>query len=182
MKDRVAALLSILLFATSPLLAQSQDSNSKGKPGTSDAVVPSNSTADKKKPKKVWTNDELPKTGDGVSVVGEPGADTSDADKTSDSASATLDPRQRQIDDYKKPLSSLQSQINSIDKRLEQLKNFKAENGSPSGGLYINKGYDMVPIPDQIKLLEEKKKQLRAKMDDIETDAHKNGVTADDLR
>ena len=40
----------------------------------------------------------------------------------------------------------------------------------------------MVPVEDQEKQLEEKKKQLQAKMDDVESEAHKNGITSDDLR
>ena len=178
--NRSATILAgMLLFAALPVWAQSQDSGG-AKPGTSDSSAPANSAPEKKKSKKVWTNDEIGKTAGGVSVVGESGAQSAETNKKP--ANAKDDARQHQIDEYKDQLSKLQSQIDAIDKRINQLKNFHGENGSPSGGININQGYDMVPVPDQIRQLEAKKKQLRANMDDVETDAHKNGITSDDLR
>jgi ribosome-associated protein YbcJ (S4-like RNA binding protein) len=179
MNRSVTILAGMLFFAALPVWAQSQDSGSSAKSGTSDSSAPANSAPEKKKTKKVWTNDEIGKTGGAVSVVGEPGATDSETKKKP--ASAKDDFRQRQIDDYRNKLSKLQSQINAIDKRINQLKNFNGQNSSPSGGINIYQGYDMVPVPDQIKQLEAKKKELRAKMDDLETDAHKNGITAEDL-
>ena len=69
-----------------------------------------------------------------------------------------------------------------MDKRIAQLKNFKGENTSPSGGININQGYNMVPVEDQVKQLEEKKKQLEAKIEDTENEARKNGIDPGDLR
>lgn len=182
MKHLAFALGAALLLATLPASAQSQDSTSNAKPQAPDSNAPANSTPEKKKPKKVWTNDEIAKTSGGVSVVGEATSPSSGTAKKQDSADAKNDPRQRQINEYKDQLSKLQSQIDATDSRINQLKNFKGENTSPSSGINLSQGYDMVPIADQIKQLEDKKKQLRAKMDDIETDAHKNGITSDDLR
>ncbi|HVM75754.1 MAG TPA: hypothetical protein VMT75_08935 [Candidatus Saccharimonadales bacterium] len=182
MKLKTTPILGILLFATLPSLAQLQDSSSNAKPAPADANAPANPAPEKKKPKKVWTNDELPKTGGGLSVVGDSNAPNGDTGKAPETSDAKQDARHRQIDNYKGQLSRLQSQIDAIDKRIDQLKNFKGENTSPSGGININQGYNMVPIPDQIKQLEDKKKELRAKMDDVETEAHRNGITADDLR
>lgn len=181
MKHLAFALGAALLFAAIPAYAQSQDS-SNAKPQAPDSNAPANPTPEKKKPKKVWTNDEIAKTSGGVSVVGGANSPSSSAAKKQDSADAKYDPRQRQINDYKDQLAKLQSQVDAIDSRINQLKNFKGENTSPSNGINLSQGYDMVPIADQIKQLEDKKKQLRAKMDDIETDAHKNGITSDDLR
>ena len=180
MKHWATILAGMLLFAALPVWAQSQDPSSSPKPGAPDSSAPANPAPEKKKAKKVWTNDEIGKTGGGISVVGEPSAQGGETSKKP--ANPKDDPRQCQIDDYKDQLSKLQAQIDAIDKRLDQLKNFKGENGSPSGGININQGYNMVPVSDQIKQLEEKKKQLRAKMDDVESDAHKNGITSDDLR
>jgi len=72
--------------------------------------------------------------------------------------------------------------MDAIDKRIDQLKNFKGENSSPSGGVNINQGYNMVPLEDQVKQLEEKKKQFAAKIDDLELQARKNGIDSGDLR
>jgi len=179
---KAATLIGILLLAFVPLRAQSPDSTSNTKPASQDSGKATNPAPEKKKPKKVWTNDELPKTGGGISVVGESSAPSSVPKTPAAPANTGEDARQRQINNYRDQLSKMQSQIDAIDKRIDQLKNFKGENTSPSGGININQGYNMVPIPDQIKQLEDKKKELRSKMDDIETEAHKSGFSADDLR
>jgi hypothetical protein len=184
MTCKTAFLTGVLLFTAIPGLPQSPDSNSGAKPAAQSSTAPANPAPEKKKTKKVWTNDEIAKVSGGVSVVGDGDVSTADSKKKSDSNNA--DPkdqaRQRQIADYRKQLSHLQAQIDAIDKRIGQLKNFKGDNTSPSGGISINQGYNMVPFEDQVKQLEDKKKQFRAKMEDVESDAHKNGITSDDLR
>lgn len=182
MRLKVAILFGILLFVALTVPAQLQDPISNAKASPQDSSPQPHPASNTKKPKKVWTNDQLPKTGGGVSVVGDPAAPGSDTRKAPDAANPKDEARQQRINQYKKQLAKLQSQINAADKRIDQLKNFKGENTKPSDGIDINQGYNMVPIPDQIKELEDKKKELRAKMDDIETEAHKNGITADNLR
>ncbi len=172
----------MLLLAALPALAQSPDPGSAPKAGASKSDTPAKASPEKKKAKKVWTNDEISKVDGGVSVVGEASAAGSDTKKEPDGATGKDEFRQRQISNYKNQLGQLQSQIDVINKRITQLKNFKAESTGAAAGINVNHGYDMVPIPDQIKQLEDKKKQLQTKMDDLETEAHKNGITSDDLR
>jgi len=62
------------------------------------------------------------------------------------------------------------------------LKGFKGENTSPSAGINLNQGYNMVPVEEQVKQLEEKKKKLEAKIEDVEVQAGKNGVDPGELR
>ena len=183
MTCKTAILVGVLLFAAIPCLPQSPDSNSGAKPAAQSSTAPTNPAPEKKKPKKVWTNDEIAKVSGGVSVVGDADAATADSKKKSDRSHAEPQDqaRQRQIAEYRKQLRQLQAQIDAIDKRISQLKNFKGDNSS-SGGININQSYNMVPVEDQVKQLEEKKKQLQAKMDDVESEAHKNGITSDDLR
>jgi len=174
----------VLLFTAIPGLPQSPDSNGGAKPAAQSSTAPTNPAPEKKKTKKVWTNDEIAKVSGGVSVVGNGDVSTADSKKKSDRSHAEPQDqaRQRQIAEYRKQLRQLQAQIDAIDKRISQLKNFKGDNTSPSGGISINQGYSMVPVEDQVKQLEEKKKQLQAKMDDVESDAHKNGISSEDLR
>lgn len=40
----------------------------------------------------------------------------------------------------------------------------------------------MVPVEDQVKELDDQKKRLQAKLDDIESEARKNGIEPGDLR
>ena len=92
------------------------------------------------------------------------------------------DARQMQIEKYRDQIQDLQAQIDADDKRIAQLKNFKGENASPSGGINPNQGYNMVPVEDQVKQLEEKKKHLQAEIENVENEARKNGIDPGDLR
>ena len=182
MNRTIATLACASLFAALPGFAQSPDANSGAKPVATDSRAPANPAQDKKKPKKVWTNEEITKVSGGVSVVGDPSTSGSDTKKKDEPTQENNDFRQRQVNEYKKQLSQLQSQIDAIDKRISQLKNFKGDNTSPSGGININQGYNMVPLEDQLKQLDAKKKELQGKIDELESDARKNGISSDDLR
>jgi len=138
--------------------------------------------SEKKKPKKVWTNDEISSvrsSGGGVSVVG----DGRSSRPTYGSASTDSDDeRQVQIENYRDQIQQIRSEIDAVDNRIAQLKNFKADNSSPSGGINISHGYNMVPVEDQVKQLEERKKKLEAKIEDVEDQARKNGIDPGELR
>lgn len=189
-------LCALIVFATMPGLALSQDTSSgtsnttkptapsTSAPANAPATAPASTAPEKKKPKKVWTNDEIGSVGGTISVVGDANSSSSSegsAKKTATSGSAN-DPKQQMIENYRSQIQDAQAQIEAIDKRIAQLKSFKAEDGSPSGGINPNQGYNMVPLEDQLKQLEDKKKKLEAKIDDIESEAHKNGIDSGDLR
>ena len=180
--------INFLLFLTAiPAVTSAQGTQS----GTPSATAPTTqskpaqppATTDKKKPKKVWTNEDLGSIKGKVSVVGE----QNDSDDEQDGvksyrAQQKEDVRQQQISTYRDQIQQLQGQIEATDQRINQLKNFKGENTAPSGGINPTHGYNMVPLADQVKQLEDRKKQLQAKIQDIETDAKKNGIEPGDLR
>lgn len=176
--------LGILLI---PCLAPAQDtgggSSSSAKPAAPPADAQAGASAEKKKPKKVWTNEEIGSVKGNVSVVGDadPSAGKTGGKKPSTPTISTQ-LHQTQIKNYRKQILELQAQIDAIDKRVAQLKNFKGENAGPSGGLIPYQSYNMVPIEEQVKQLEEKKKQLQAKIEDVENDARKNGIDSGELR
>ena len=191
----------ILLFAASGCPAQSQDQSQDKNSGTAATntakpvapadSAPANPPAEKKKPKKVWTNDEIGSVGGTVSVVGESTASSSTGSSSSgqnkkkpepDANAPADDARQRLIDNYRKQIAEIHSEMDSTDDRIAQLKNFKAQNTDPSGGINPTQGYNMVPLEDQVKQLEEKKKKLDSKISDIELEAEKNGIEPGDLR
>jgi hypothetical protein len=201
MKYSSVGLGLMLLFAASSCLAQSQDQSQDKNNGTAatnaakpDAAAnstPANPPAEKKKQKKVWTNDEIGSVGGTVSVVGESTASSSTGSassglnkkKTEPDANAPADDaRQRLIDNYRNQIADIHSQMDAIDERIAQLKSFKAENTDPTGGINPTQGYNMVPLEDQVKQLEEKKKKLDSKISDIEVEAEKNGIDPGDLR
>lgn len=80
---------------------------------------------------------------------------------------------QRQVAMYRDQIQQIQGQIETVDRRISQLKNFKGENTAPSGGINPSQGYNMVPLEDQVKQLEERKKQLQSRIQDVEADAKK---------
>jgi hypothetical protein len=182
-----AFLAAFFLFVALPALAQSPDTPSSSpsavKPADSQTNAKAATSPEKKKPKKVWTNDELGGVKGDISVVGDgnaySGAPTSA--KSAPSAGPT-NAHQRLVDSYRDQIQQYQAQIDAIDKRIAQLKDFKAENTSPSGGINPYQGYDMVPLSDQMKQLEDRKKQLQSRIDDTEVEARKHGVDPGELR
>jgi hypothetical protein len=205
MKYTVVCLSSFLFIALLPGVARSQDpsasSSSSPKPNiapasgqsspedkaktpaekSGDAVEKTSAPAERKKPKKVWTNDEIGSVKGSISVVGDDDPSVGD-NATRKPVTNASGYRERLIENYRNQIEQLNAQIDAIDKRIAQLKNFKGENSSPSGGININQGYNMVPVEDQVKQLEEKKKQLQAGIENVENDARKNGVEPGDLR
>jgi hypothetical protein len=178
----------VFLLAALPVLAQSQDSGASTPAATKPtpaAAAPAKATpavVDKKKPKKVWTNDNVSSIPGGVSVVGEANQGDASAPAQKVTSPGAEDARQKQIAGYRDQIRQMQAQIDAADKRIAQLKNFKGENSTPSGGININQGYNMVPVEDQVKQLEGKKKQLQGKIEDVENEARKNGIDSGDLR
>lgn len=189
MKPLIRTLRTFLLVApfayfATPCLTPAQDPGNSAPDAKS---VPAKSVpADKKKPKKVWTNDEIGSVGGQISVVGtqqdSPKTEKPANAKATADSTANADLHQQQVDRYKEQMKQYQAQIDDADKQIDKLKNFKAENTAPNGGINPTQAYTMTPPEDQVKQLEAKKKQLQAKMDDTQQDARKNGVSSDELR
>jgi hypothetical protein len=188
MKVHETGLALLFLLLASTCAAQSSQDNSSspanGAKPSANAPDSSNHAGEKKKPKKVWTNDEIGSAKGTISVVGDSNASSNkQGPKKSEGAPSSGDTaRNQQLENYRVQIQEVHSQMDAIDKRIAQLKSFKAENTSPSSGININQGYNMVPIEDQVKQLEDKKKRLEGKIEDIEVAARKNGIDPGDLR
>src|SRR6202051_2218451 len=192
MKFFVVTAAFLLLGSLSVRAGQSSDSGSQAASNTTKTTVQTsgNSIANttekpKIKPKKVWTNDEVSNVGgDGaISVVGKAGGgdsnpSSSNFQKTAPGSST----RDKQAAAYRDRLHQLNNQLETINKKILELRNFKADNTSPSGGINMHHRYDMTPIEDQVKELEEKKKQIQAQIDAVEDLARKNGFQPGQLR
>lgn len=176
--------LCALMLAAAPGLAraQSSDPGSASKPATQTKPQDPN-TPQKKKPPKVWTNEEIESVQGGVSVVGsaseKPAKDPAEKQEKKEQEK---DAKHALVERYQRQIRELRAQTDAADRKIAQLKSFKGENGSPSGGINPYQGYNMVPPEEQVKQLEEQKKQLQAKIDDLERDAYKNGIDPGDLR
>jgi hypothetical protein len=192
MKILVVMAAFLLSCGTSVCARQSSNSGSQATSDTAKTTVQSSSGSvetttekAKTKPKKVWTNDEVSGVGgDGaISVVGKAGGGDSNPpsnyfQKTAPGPGA----RDKQAAAYRDRLRQLNNQLETINKKISQLRNFKADNTSPSGGINMHHRYDMTPIEDQVKELEEKKKQIQAQIDAVEDQARKSGFEPGQLR
>ena len=186
---------AVISVAVHPSLAYPQDTSAPtvtATPQTSPApaaakaqsLVPAVQAADKKKPTKVWTNDEITSVKNGVSVVGDTDKNGSRHSylRADDQEKENQDLHKQQVGKCRNQIRELRDRIDAVDKRLAQLRDFKADNTSPSGGIKMHQGYNMVPFADQVKQLEDAKKQLQAQIQDIEYEARKNGIEPGELR
>jgi hypothetical protein len=187
MKFFVVTAAFLLCSGTSLNARQSSNSSSQATSDTAKSTTQSpGSTADtstekaKPKPKKVWTNDEISNVGgDGaISVVGKAAGSSNNFQKGAPGSAA----RDKQAAAYRDRLHQLNNELEATEKQISQLQNFKADNSSPSGGIDMNHRYTRTPVEDQVKELEEKKKQIQAQIDAVEDQARKNGFEPGQLR
>jgi hypothetical protein len=160
-----------VFFAACSAAAQSQEAAAPPPPAQ-DSTTP----AETKKPKKVWTNEDVSRSAGPVSVVG----DTKS--KPQPVATAKL-PNAQYIASVRKQLDKLQGQIADIDKQLVDLKNFsEGEPSTSASGVKMNKNYSREPIEVQMRALQSQKKDLGAKVDALLDEARKKGVESSQLR
>ncbi len=182
-------LVLIVSMAGLPTMAQTPDA---GKAASNDTAAPAAKTAttsapakkpeDAQAPKKVWTNDNVGALKGSISVVGAKPLAHADEDDAENEQRPDSNPRRGRIQQYRDAIANLRTQIEDTDGRISKLKNFKAQNGSPSGGIDPNKAYDMVPLEEQVKQLEGRKKQLQGKIEELENRARKDGIEPGELR
>jgi hypothetical protein len=162
----------LTLFAAFSVAKQSQDSAASAPPAPSqDSATP----AETKKPKKVWTNDNLSSATGAVSVVGDP--------KNKPKPASSKPANAQYVASVRKQLDKLQGEIADIDKQLVDLKNFSSGKPSTSAsGIKLNKNYQREPIEVQMRALQDKKKDLDSKVDALLDEARKKGVESSELR
>jgi len=161
----------LALFAAFSAAAQSQDSSASPQSGPQDSAPP----AETKKPKKVWTNDDVPRSNGGVSVVGDP------KNKPKPTSSKPVDAQY--VASVRKQLDKLQGQVADIDKQLVDLKNFsEGESSTSASGMKLHKSYSSEPIEVQMRALRNKKRDLESKIDVLLDEARKKGVESSQLR
>ncbi len=193
------------LFASAAFVCAAQSSSGSSQPAQSQTPAPAatqttspagktsaakdqpsdkDSAKTKKKPKKVWTEDDISKVGNGgISVVGDSSPSSASKSSSEPSGSGSENSKQNyEVQYYREQLHQLQAQLDAIDKKLENLRNFKGDNTSVSGGINPNNGYTMTPVSDQIKQLEDKKKQIQGQIDTVTDEARKKGIEPGQLR
>jgi hypothetical protein len=171
MPRSVSFAMILTFFAALTAAAQSQDSPVSPRPPSQDSTPP----AETKKPKKVWTNEDLRGSKGGVSVVGDP--------KNKPNQASSKPVNAQYVASVRKQLEKLQGDIADIDRQLVDLKNFRAgEPSTSASGVQLNKSYQREPIEVQMRALQDKKKDLQSKLDALLDEARKKGVESSELR
>ena len=209
-RNRVTAFPQFLLcaglcMAVRPGLAQSQDTSPSKAPASPTTPqptpqvssapaappspeprkAPAAAPAPEKKAKKVWTNDDLKSVKTGVSVVGDANKGTAEDYYVRDEEADSSDNQylhQQQLAEYRNQILQVHAQLDAVDKRIAQLKDFKGTDSSASGGITLHQRYNMVPLEEQVKQLESRKKELQAEIENLENEARKNGIEPGELR
>lgn len=161
-----------IFFAAVSAAAQLQGSNP-----LQSAPPPANSTppAEPKRPKKVWTNENLSEANGSVSVVGDP--------KSKPRPVTSQPPNDSYVASVRKQLEKLQNQIDDVNKQLVDLKNFsQGDSSNNASGIKLNKSYNREPIEVQMRALEDKKNHLQAQIEALLEEARKKGVEPGQLR
>ena len=167
----------LLLAGLCPLFWAAQSIQAQETPATSTppaATTPANSqtSATTEKPKKVWTNDDLKSVGS-VSVVG---------DSRNQKYTMTKPTASAAVAKYRADLQKLQTQLNDVNKKLQEYQDFSAGKPSDEGGRDLSHGYSRTPVDQQIAKLQDKQKQLKDQIDDLYESARKNGIESGQLK
>jgi hypothetical protein len=183
---------AIFLFSGMPLHGQSTNAGGQSNSERANAAAQTSAnsvdtTADKSKneSKKVWTNEEIANVGGegAVSVVGKAGGGNSNRSSNNSSKNnSALSAKETQAATYRDQLHKLNISLQNTEKKIADLRAFKGDNSSPSGGINVTQRYYLATVEDQVKQLEEKKKQIKAQIDAVEDRARKNGFDPGLLR
>jgi hypothetical protein len=177
-------LAGIVLLVTSVSCA-AQSSGSGSSPASQEPVSaqspaqtpPSNATplSDAKKPKKIWTNENVSGASGTVSVVGD-----SRNPKYKVTPDKPADPQV--VARIRKDLDKLNEQMTDVDNKLAVYKDFQNGEAVSTNVRQLDKGVGRIPIDQQISALQEKKKQIQGKIDALLDEAREKGVLPGQLR
>lgn len=168
---RVRLLLSamVLGIVTWPCAGQSDPA---GTPTVPSANTPATTVPDPPKPKKVWTNDDMPSVKRSAVPRGQGKQDSSGTVKA-DAAT---------VERIRKDLERLQEQLDDVGKKLKSYKEFLEGEPVSTGARDMGKGVVRKPVDQQIAELEDKKKKLEGQIGDLYDEARKKGIDPGQLR
>lgn len=166
-------LVLLLVRLALPSAAQTNDANSSAQsPSNASAAEPASKPAPSA-PKKIWTNENISEASTKISVVGTKRDQKYPLTKTADPATAER---------IRKELKKLQGQVEDIKKQLASYKEFQEGEAVSTSGYQVDKGYSRIPVEQQVVMLEKKKKDLEAQIDEQFDEARKKGIDPGQLR
>jgi hypothetical protein len=139
----------------------------------------STSANQRKKTKKVWTNEDMGAVKDSpVSQVGktEPAMPSSNPPPSHTTAVSP-----QLVATYRKQLVQLQAQQASVEKQIADLKDFQRGEPGHDPGMQLHKRYNLAPIDEQIRKLEVRHKQIADQIDTVLDAARKKGIESGQL-
>jgi hypothetical protein len=168
--------LPILAFCALaiPALPQSQDNPPAQSPSPSAPTSPASSTP-ATSPKKVWTNDDVSGSKNGISVVGDKRNMNYHLSPAQPADAAT-------VDRIKKNLQKLQGQLDDVNSKLKTYKQFQDGDAVSKGDRDMSKSYNRTPVNQQVNQLLDKKKDLEGQIGDLLDEARKKGIDPGQLR
>ncbi len=133
-------------------------------PQAKDQSTGKDQTKEKKKPKKVWTEEEISAFGGSISVVGDQ-RPSNNSSRTTTSPSAS-DGRDAAY--YRGRLAPLRQQIDDVDREIQELKSVK-------GTVREN-------LEAQVQIREARREKIQKQINEIEEDARRHGIAPGQLR
>jgi len=152
-----------------------QGGNSSANPTATQTTDSSSTATTHGKKKKVWTNEDVGDLNGPVSVVGS-SKNVKGNGKTDGNADGQY------IASTKKQLEKLQEQLNDTKKQVAALKDVQQGKAPEPAGYQLGKGYNRVPVDQQIASLEQKQRDIERKISDLLDEARKKGVLPGQLR
>jgi chaperonin cofactor prefoldin len=170
---RLFAAALLCSFVGRIVSAQSPSTPSPSDSGQQNAASTNTSTT--APPKKVWTNDDLPSTKGGISVVGD-----KRNQKSSPAPAKTADPGT--VSRIRQELQKLQAQLDDVNLKLTSFKEFQEGETVTKADGETSYSYTRTPVNQQMSGLQQKKKKLEAQIDALNDEARKKGIEPGQLR
>jgi chromosome segregation ATPase len=144
---------------------------------------------DPTKKQKVWTNDDLKRLPDSVTVTGESATQGNTAPQNSADQNATnqngSEKHYEQSQDptwYEKQLAPLRQELDQIDQQLNTIRQAQKDGRGASDAVSLEKVPTGVDTQGEVEVLRQRRAEIASKIDDIESEARRNGVLPGDLR
>jgi hypothetical protein len=128
--------------------------------------------ANSEKPKKVWTNDDVPAAPEGNRAAA--------LAKTGPAKGTTVN--RRDAGPLKERLRKLEAQLKDAETQLEELKKFEAGETYGSSGRDARRGVNRATVPEQIQKLYNKRADLKGQISAIYDEARHRGIAPGELR
>jgi len=133
-------------------------------PQAKDQSTGKDQAKEKKKPKRVWTEEEISAVGGSISVVGDQHpSNNSSRTPTPPSASNGRDAAY-----YRGRLAPLRQQIDDVDREIQEMKSVK-------GTVREN-------VEAQVQIREARREKIQKQINEIEEDARRHGIAPGQLR